>query len=164
MFGRKKEKEDVCPYCHKHCTEDHIRCDRGREYFRKPLGKKNPNSSSSVSSSESHHHHHHHHQSSSSSSTIPNYSLYDLDTLEMTPNQRTYALFCKCRYIFRYLERYGSVDVNSAFSCLTDEEQDTLNMLLRKFAGAHALQEEAEAEKREEEDLREEEDEEEEES
>lgn len=138
MFGRKKSKdsENVCPYCHRHCSEDHLRCDRGKEYFHIPLGKKRP-AGSAVSSSSQHTHHHHHHssESSHSSSNIPNYSLYELDTME-TRDQLTYGLFCKCRYIFRELEKYGSVNVSSVFSFLTDEEQDTLNILLRKFVEA----------------------------
>jgi len=29
----KQQKKDVCPGCGRHCTRDHIRCRRGREYF-----------------------------------------------------------------------------------------------------------------------------------
>ncbi len=140
MFGWKKSKEseNVCPYCSKHCTEDHLRCDRGKEYFHIPLGKKRPAGSAITSSSSQHKHHHHSSGSSShSGSNIPNYSLHELDTMEMTRDELTYGLFCKCRYIFRDLEKYGSVNAGSIFASLSDEEKDTLNILLRKFVEAH---------------------------
>lgn len=145
MFGKKKSKdsENTCPYCHRHCTEGHLRCDRGKEYFHIPLGQRRPSDSG-----VSHQGHHHHHSSggSHSGSNIPNYSLHDLDTMEMTREQLTYNLFCKCRYIFRYLEKSGNIDVSSVFSCYTDEEKDTLNRLLRRFAEAHRASEAPEEE------------------
>ena len=137
MFGRKKkstqaaESDHTCPYCKHHCTEDHLRCDKGKEYFNIPLGS----TKSAGSGSHTHHSHHssqHHTSQHHTSSVLPNYSQEELDTLKMTPNEHTYALFCKCRYIFREVEKYGSVDPDILFGFLTEQERDTLNLLLRK--------------------------------
>lgn len=141
MFGWKKnneksDSENLCPYCKHHCSRDHIRCDKGKEYFNLPLGKRK--SGGAVVSSSSQHHSHHHHDSSHSSShsasrtNIPNYSLEDLDTMEMTSSELTYRLLCKWRYFFRDMEKYGNINADLIFSVLTEEETDTLNAILRK--------------------------------